>query len=441
MNVRGATFLAYARLRGRRFPVHYAEYLAQLADDRSGGDWRPRLSGMLRHCLESVPYYARLLRSVSADQIDGDPLAVLQGMPILTKAAIRNHGEELRSKDLARRRHYVNTSGGSTGEPVRLVQDRDYFDRTYALAMVFSHLIGRDVGEPEIRVWGSERDVLAGSIGWKARFFNRWTATSFVNAFRMSPATMRMALARLNASPPRLIVAYAQAMYELAGFAERESIAVAPQRAIITSAGTLYPFMRERMQRVFGCRVYNRYGSREVGDIACERPGSPGLWIPPWTCHVEVLDPAGRPVPDGQEGQLVVTSLANHAMPLVRYAIGDRGAFGADGSSRILLRVAGRNVDTFRTAAGELVDGEYFTHLMYHRPWVRKFQVVQRELDRVVFRVVLQGPQPGAADREQIAAATHAVMGASCRVELEMVEDIAELASGKYRYTISEVHG
>src|SRR5436305_5484158 len=147
-----------------------------------------------------------------------------------------------------------------------------------------------------------------------------------MNAFAMSPESMRRFIDVLNCKHPRLIVAYAQAIYELARFAEREKLSVAPQRAVLTSAGTLYPFMREKISHVFGCEVYNLYGSREVSDMAWELPGLKGLWAPPWANFIEIVDEKGVPVPAGTEGNIAVTCLTNYAMPLIRYWIGDRGA-------------------------------------------------------------------------------------------------------------------
>jgi phenylacetate-CoA ligase len=249
----------------------------------------------------------------------------------------------------------------------------------------------------------------------------------------------------LNRLRPRLIVAYAQAAYELARFAERERICVAPQRAVLTSAGTLYPFMREKIATVFGCEVYNLYGSREVSDIACELPGLNGLWVAPWSNFVEIVDEAGRPVPPGTEGNIVVTCLTNYAMPLLRYRIGDRGALLPDDTvadhpgTQVLKHVSGRNVDVFRTRDQMLIDGEYFTHLLYFRPWVRKFQVVQKAYGHIVFKVVRSNGEPAKSELEDIAAKARLVMGLGCRVDFEFANDLPPHSSGKYRYTISEV--
>jgi len=278
----------------------------------------------------------------------------------------------------------------------------------------------------------------------KTRLGNWLRNTQTLNAFQMTPERMRDYLVTINRERPRLIVAYAQAIYELAKFAESENIPVVPQHAILTSAGTLYPFMREKIEQIFGCRVFNRYGSREVGLIACERPGYTGLVASPHSNYIEIVDSLGKPVPFGVEGEILVTNLLNEAMPLVRYAIGDRGALAdpttSGGNGRqILTKVSGRNVDAFRTVTGGLIDGEYFTHLLYFRPWLSKFQVIQKTPLHLVYKIVLNATRPPQEDLEEIQQKSRLALGNELRVDFEFPEAIPTSSSGKYRYTISEV--
>ncbi|PYJ62918.1 MAG: capsule biosynthesis protein CapK [Verrucomicrobia bacterium] len=446
MNWRKPAYLSYASLRGYRFP----SLLAQYSREYEGGVGRETvtraLARLLRHCRGAVPYYVERFRSIDSTHLeDADPREFLLRLPIVTKETIRAEFVKLQSTDLGRRKWSYNTSGGSTGEPVRLVQDSEYDDRSAAIGLFYNWLLGGEVGEPVVRLWGSERDLEGGTNSRKARFFNWLTNTTWLNAFLMSPERMRQFIQSLNRLRPRLIVAYVQAAYELARFAEGERISVAPQRAVLTSAGTLYPFMREKIATVFGCEVYNLYGSREVSDIACELPGLDGLWVAPWGNFVEIVDEAGRPVPPGTEGNIVVTCLTNYAMPLLRYWIGDRGALRPDDTlaehpgTQVLKRVSGRSVDVFRTRDQTLIDGEYFTHLLYFRPWVRKFQVVQKAQEHVLFKCVRANGGPSRSELEDIAAKARLVMGADCRVDFEFPDDLPPHPSGKYRYTISEV--
>ena len=96
-----------------------------------------------------------------------DPVSYLAHFPILTKDTIRQNFERLKSADLRGRKWKYNTSGGSTGEPLRLIQDRDFVALIGAIQWLSFHWAGREIGETAVRVWGSERDILQGSSGLK----------------------------------------------------------------------------------------------------------------------------------------------------------------------------------------------------------------------------------------------------------------------------------
>jgi phenylacetate-CoA ligase len=375
-----------------------------------------------------------------------DPEEYLQHYPILTKDIIRNRIDELKSNDLSKRRWFLNTSGGSTGEPVHFIQDWEFASKVGAIKLLFSSLIGREIGEMEVRLWGSERDITSGSQGLKAIFQNKLTNTFFLNAYDMSPEKLREVIDILNTEKPNLFVAYIESLYELARFSEREGVEVLPQRAVLSAGGTLYPHMRETMEKVFKCKVFNRYGTREVGDIACERPGLQGLWVAPWGNYIEIVDNEGNRVPKGTEGEILVTSLCNYAMPLIRYKIGDYGILSPmkpkdirRTNEQVLESVLGRLCDVFTTKKGVRIDPGYFFGLLYFRDWIKKYQVIQKGYYHVLYKIVQSDVGYMQTDLEEISSKTKLIMGDDCDVTFEFVDEIAASASGKYRYVMSEV--
>ncbi|HEY0996780.1 MAG TPA: hypothetical protein VGD77_12370 [Gemmatimonadaceae bacterium] len=439
--LRATAYRAYTRARG----IHAAGELRAIeAMQRttSFAEARARaVRAMLVHCRDHVPWYRDRLPAGAIDE--GNAESLLRALPLLDKDTIRAHGDALVSGDVARRRTFRNTSGGSTGVPVELVQDQQFADRSRASTLWAWRRMGYEVGDRQYRLWGDEREILGSEAGSR-RALRAWLYNTYVlNAFSLTPAQMAAHAARMAARPARLVSAYAQAAYEMARFLEEAGRVLPSQHAVTTSAGTLYPFMREQVARAFAAPVYNYYGSREVGFIASELPGIEGMWIPPWAQVVEVVDDAGAPVAAGTEGEIVVSLLLNEAMPLLRYRIGDRGSLLPDDGSgaQRLAHVAGRVVDVFRRAGGGVVDGEYFTHLLYHKPWVERFQFVQVALDRIELRVVLRdGPAPpGAEERAALQAAVHAAMGPDCHLDVEVVDAIPPLPSGKHRYTVRAI--
>ncbi len=119
---------------------------------------------------------------------------------------------------------------------------------------------------------------------------------------------------------------YALHLVEVAageGVALRESRV----RVVIVAGepGGSIPATRERIEEGWGARVIDHHGLTEVGPLSFECWEAPGfLHLNEAAFLCEVLDPASeRPVPDGERGELVVTSLGRAASPVLRYRTGD----------------------------------------------------------------------------------------------------------------------
>src|SRR5437879_1679001 len=184
MNWRKPIYLSYASLRGYRFPAFLSYYSREWERGCARETISTALSQLLWHCRNAVPYYADLLKKTGCGQSGSlDPREELLHLPVLKKQTIRDRFERLQSTDLRSRKWSYNTSGGSTGEPVRLVQDSEYEDRSTAVTMAYYCLLGHEIGQPIVRLWGSERDIEQGTQSPKACFFNWLTNTTWMSAF------------------------------------------------------------------------------------------------------------------------------------------------------------------------------------------------------------------------------------------------------------------
>ncbi len=410
-----------------------------------------RLGDLLEHCYENVPYYRDRLDEVGwTPSLSGKRLEeTFRTLPVLTKDVIRDEFEALASEDLDDRTWSFNTSGGSTGQPVRFIQDREYRAWREGMKMVYDTWAGWEYGQPKIKLWGSRRDLKPGDQPLKTRIERYLRNETWLSAYQASAEDQREWARVINEKKPRLILAYVESIFELAKFIEREGLEVHSPVSVMTSAGTLDPKMREVISRVFDAPVLNRYGSREVGDIACSCREADGLHVTPLNHYVEILDEDGTPVPRGEVGQVVVTSLTNRAMPLLRYRIGDMAAISETPCQcgrpwPVLEEVTGRRTDVFVAPDGSRVYGGYFRRLLYHEPWVKRFQFVQESRDRIVLRVVPAGTKDEAKRAyeetgESLEAEVEEAMGGTCALDVRFVDRIDRSSSGKHRYTVSKV--
>jgi len=398
------------------------------------------LRAILDHAKNNVVYYSGLY--VNPNELnDKDLFDCLEEMPLLTKDIINEKIDDLQTSKMSLG-SYWNTSGGSTGRPIMIKQDYRYLACSRHITHEQKRLVGFNWGDRFIKIWGDDREIFTGKHSIRENFVFYLKNMTLINSFQMSNQKKIAALNEIKSSSPQLIVSYVQSIYDLACFAEDNSISGFSVGAIIVSAGTLYPFMRNKIEDVFGAQVFNRYGSREVGNISISTPNEPAMKISKGV-WVEVVDSKGQVLPDGVEGEIVVTSLINYSMPLIRYRIGDRGVLGVrtdpkGNSYKVLENVTGRSVDLFTTENGDKVDGEYFTHLIYFKNWINRFQFIQKDLNSILVRLELKDSAPD-SDLKEIEKKIKAVMGDKCQVKYEFVSKIIDPPSGKFRFTISEI--
>jgi phenylacetate-CoA ligase len=402
-----------------------------------------RLQELLRFCFASNPFYRKRLESVGLKADSTFSPRDMARIPPLVKADLGANFEALQSTGSSPRHWLKNSSGGSTGNPVVLIQDRAYRDEGFATTWVSNSIQGWQFGDRVAYLWGAPKDVaLLRTYQFR---IGEWLRNSCLyDAFNMGPGQMKQFDEDLRAFQPAVIVAYANSINLFARFLMESGIKPNyPTKSIISSAETLTESMRETIAQCFQVPVFNRYGSREVGNIASECECHSGLHLHMGDHYVEVVDlKTGKPVWD-EPGKILITLLTNRAMPLVRYEIGDVGVLTKEfcpcGRSTLLLKkVLGRSSDFITTSSGRLIHGEYFTHAFYGFRGIRQFQFVQEGLGEFTVRIVKANDFDAAA-LPRLDAEIRAALGNEACVRYEFPDSIAPLMSGKYRFTVSHL--
>src|SRR5260221_9815246 len=120
---------------------------------------------------------------------------------------------------------------------------------------------------------------------------------------------------------------YALRLAEVAA-EQKIDLAASAVRAILVAGepGGNIPATRRRIETAWGARVVDHWGMTELGPLAIESLDEPGgLYLLETECIAEIIDPqSGETVPDGTEGELVITNLGRVGSPLIRYRTGDR---------------------------------------------------------------------------------------------------------------------
>lgn len=437
MNWRKPVIFTLLYLSGSKIPKYLKEIqrIEKLPEKELKEYQDKKLEKLLLHAWKTVPYYTKILENFKV-VLDGKVnLKNFDKIPVLTKEIIRQNFDNLHTKKLGKGWHY-NTSGGSTGEPVKFIQDNKYLDWGIANKIWYKLIAGQDMGEKELRFWGSERDLLEGKESFKIRLRNWLYNRREFNTFKMSEEQMKNYVLEWNKYKPSWVEAYVQSIYEFAKFIKQNHLKVySPKNGILTSAGTLYPEMKKIIEDVFKCPVYNRYGSREVGDMAC---GNDKLRLSLWCHKLEILDNKNRDTK--KLGNVIVTTLNNYSMPLIRYNIGDIGIL--DNKFGYLNKIEGREMSVFKTETGKIIPGEFFVHfigVVYNNGSISKFQVLQKDYDKIIIKTILKDKKNFNKNKKKIENAINKEMGSDCQIKWEFVKEINSLKSGKYEYVRSEL--
>jgi phenylacetate-CoA ligase len=158
---------------------------------------------------------------------------------------------------------------------------------------------------------------------------------------------------------------------------------------------------------------------------------------------LEVLRDDGTEASPGEVGWVVLTTLLNHAMPLLRYRIGDMAAAAPPGRCAcgrqmpVVGGIAGRQDDVVVTRDGRRI-GMLSFNVFKWTTGIAASQIVQETVDHFVLKLV-PGEGYDSRQAEVAVAALRERVGADVRVDVQVVDDLPRGANGKFRAVVSRV--
>ncbi|WP_198008518.1 phenylacetate--CoA ligase family protein [Flavobacterium sp. ACAM 123] len=397
---------------------------------------KEKLFVILQIACENIAFYKQL----RLDLVNFSSYENFQKIPCMTKDCIRQQSDSLLNKEYENLTNiFKNTSGGSTGEPIGFYQTKlqaHHGMGNYWFSLFLNKI---DINEKSINLWGAQRDMHADktSFNFKSYFNN----VIVLNTFVLSDEIINSYVQRMNSIKPAFIKAYVHSIYEVAKFINKNNIVLEFTPVIHCTTGPLYPEMKMEIKKAFNnAHVYNFYGSREVSAIATEVCNEKGLFVMYDNVFVEILDDNDKPVKKGEEGNIVITTLNNDYMPLIRYKIGDRGIKGDDiefGTLK-LDNVTGRTLGVIHKKDKTRVDGQFFTTLFFNKEGIKNFQIIQKSIDKIEIKIV-KAEKFINAELEDALFKIKDELG-EIDIDVEFKDKIDLTATGKIMYVYSELN-
>jgi phenylacetate-CoA ligase len=186
------------------------------------------------------------------------------------------------------------------------------------------------------------------------------------------------------------------------------------------------PAVRSRIEKLWpGAHIFDHHGLTETGPVSCQQRGNVlQLRVLEEFHFVEILDPAsGREVLEGEQGELVVTTLTRLGGPMLRYRTGDlvRKAYADDGALCLDGGIIGR-LDDMVTVRGVNIYPSAVDEVMRRFSEIGEFQVREHRTGALLDLKILIEPQPGPRDAklaQRVSAALRDTF--QLRIEVETV--------------------
>lgn len=393
----------------------------------------------LRHSLPkwlAKPLYRqRDLRAASA--------AELAALPLVTKHDLRTNfphnflaPDESLDALLAANAVELEYTSGTTEDRVPVLLPHGWWDaqeeRALRLNPVAASILDEHPGFRRVTLTTPVCNGQACPSKWTTRTQRTFGRTLYVNfariPFLLTEGELTQMAQEIAEWEPQLLDMDPVHGAWFALFCESRGLRFPSVKFILCSYEFVSVVHRQIIERVFGVPILNLYGSTETGHLLME--GSSGEMLPSCeTAFFELIERDARGV-----GALVVTSLSNHRMPLVRYRIGDLVEATSNGHPASCYRVHGRARDALRAADGRRVTTWDVDQCFRGVAGVAHYQLRQTEGGGFALRYVAESAGQADVDLRGVCQRLENLLGVG-PIPVERVDTIVPAQSGKFRLT------
>lgn len=309
-----------------------------------------RLREVLRRCARS-PFYRDLFREASFDPEKVTSLADLKVLPFTDKDTLRG-GDPARFltvplEDIVR----VHSSSGTTGQATvvfHTARDIDAWAELVARCMYMTGVRRTDVFQ-NMMGYG----LFTGGLGF--HYAAERIGALVIPAGSGNSRRQIQLMRDFRTTVVHVIPSYALYLLEVFREMGLDPAADTDLRIAFIGAEPHTESLRRRLEESYGMKAYNSYGLTEMNGpgVAFECPFQEGMHVWEDSFLLEVIDPETlQPVPDGEEGELVMTTLNREGMPLLRYRTRDLAFVYPEPcrcgrAHRRISRIKGRTDDMF----------------------------------------------------------------------------------------------
>ena len=404
----------------RHKPVreHYEDILYLQKECSDSQD--ERLRHILKYAIQNVPFYQ--------DITEPD----ISRFPVMSKPVYKEQGNRCRSKEyLNDDKLFIASTSGSTGTPLVVYQDVNKKARMRADLIAAHEAVGWHLGDHYVFIRNWVSNYKQSLIKNFAQNVENLSVTDFDDKKKA------WLCEHLKKNPNSIIFGYASSVCDFLTYVKKEKIEThkLSVKLIVCDSDELTSSNRKALEDTFDCIVINRYDNEENGLLAISSPYKDELTVNYPSLYVELLKlDSDEPVQPGEMGRVVVTDLFNHAMPLIRYDIGDLAvSLDEAGKIRTLSCISGRKADCVYSTAGKMISSVAISGITEVFDEIAKYQLVQTSKEGFEFHYV---GKIGEIDMKELSDRLHTALGTNAEIQYIVEQDIPLGKNGKAKTTV-----
>jgi len=434
-----------------RISLYILEAMGRLRWDRERlKDYQEkRLREVVQYAYAHVPFYHRFFNMAGVAPSDIKCVDDLRKLPVVRKSDMKKEPyRNLISTEFARTPLKAERTGGSTGEPFTVYIRGKEDDWRKAIYLRANISCGQRPSDSWVAVLDAERSS-------DAVYFQHVIG---VFAKKIVPVTWsrEKQLDAVEKLKPEVLDGFPSALWLMAREMELKDRKLIKPRILFGSGELTTASERKYSERIFGAPYYDQFGCTEIDRSAWQCPEKEGYHIDVDSVIMQFVDKNGDDVGNGERGEVVYTSLFNHAMPFIRYGTNDVGVRldgnCACGRNLPLMSVAeGRNNSFLVFPDGHIVSPMSFIETLKAFVLVKEieqYRVVQDRKDMV--EILVKKAHEG-VDEERIRAwlltnilrdlpKVENVDLSGVKFEVEFVDDLPSTRTGKLNVVTSKVN-
>jgi phenylacetate-CoA ligase len=357
-------------------------------------------------------------------------------IPFTTKKAFQ---DDLESFSIQKNSRIYVTTGGSTGIPMGMYRDKVSFAKELASKAHQYYRIGWKEGDRQIVFRGLPIETLDNTEFVEE--FNELRCSTY----QFLPEKMEVYRQKAVEYEPEWIRCYPSAGYLFASFLEENKLPFPKLKGILCASEMLYDFQKEKLEKVFNCRVFSHYGHYEMSALAGFCEYTDDYHVLPQYSFVELIDQEGSVVREqGKIGEIVATSFIMEVTPFIRYRTGDLAVYKSDKCEacgrpyQIWEKVVGRRQEYIVSKNNRLIS---MTMLNMHDDIYddfRQIQFYQNELGKVILRYVPKN-KISINKLTEIKKRLTIKLGNDIEIAFQSVENIEFTKRGKHKTLVQEL--